>query len=691
MEDFLGYNLKSTNIVKRLIDNVKKYGTKTAYIFLKDGENDQQKYSYEELDWTARLIGSYLQEIGAVGQRVILLYPSGLEYIGAFFGCLYAGAIAVPAYPPDPFRLEISLKRFISILKDAMPSAALTTSSNISMLKQFISKYPEFKKIHWIATDNIPGHKSLYWQYPDINSDTIAYLQYTSGSTGSPKGVIISHGNTVANLSLGNYLNNFSSETRVAGWVPLYHDLGLIAYVMGTVYNGSQCIFMSPFHFLQKPIRWLKAITRFQTSHNAAPPFGYELCVKKSTIQERKNIDIKCWKVAGIGAETIRYEVIKQFADTFSLNGFSINSFYPTYGMAESVLYVSGGYNEIYNNIKFNALSNGLIIQANKDDQSNVKKIICCGYTNNYHQIIIVDPKAKQKLKDKKVGEIWITGPSVAKGYFNRQKETSTTFNAYLSDNSDVSYLRTGDLGFINNGKLFITGRLKDIIIIRGKNYYPQDIEQTVEICHPDLRKGCCAVFSIEEKNEEHLIILQELKKNINHINENEIIYKIREHVSNEHYLNVFAIGLLKAGTIVKTSSGKIQRNTCKKKYLEKKITFVKLWELNNEKKQKFLFTKFNKTNNIDNNTKITKSIIQWLTNYISDMSQINEKNIDIYKSIYDYGVDSIMIAQILSDLEQWLGVIIEDSFFEDYQTIERIAKKLAGQVIGGKNIENFY
>jgi len=557
---------------------------KRLYTFLANGETEDGYLTYKELDLRARAVGAYLQSLNLQGERALLLYPAGLDYIVAFMGCLYAGVIAVPAYPP---RLNRNLLRLQNIAQDSKAQAILTTSSIISKFEPLIAQTPGLSEVQWLITDNINTAIASRWLEPSITEDTLAFLQYTSGSVGTPKGVMVSHGNVLNNEKMIQTAFELHENSVSVGWLPIYHDMGLMANVLQTIYSGSSYIFMSPVDFLQKPYRWLKAISDYKGTFCGGPNFAYELCINKITEEQKKTLDLTSWKVAFNGAEPVRYETIEQFAAAFAPVGFSREAIYPCYGMAETTLMISGGaVSEPFVYTMFNAQDLEKNIVSIGDNHEKDRVLVGCGHTWLDHKLVITDPETLVRCSPDKVGEIWVSGPSIAQGYWNKPEITKNVFQAYLADSGEGPFLRTGDLGFIHDGELFVTGRLKDLIIIRGTNHYPQDIELTVEQCHKAIRPGCCAAFSIDIDGEERLGIVAEIERRYRpRVNNNQTDIDRREHGQNKivediytaikksvfesHELQIHEILLLKPGSIPKTSSGKIQRHACRNGLLD--------------------------------------------------------------------------------------------------------------------------
>lgn len=582
-------NIKFSTLVELLSYRAQSQSDKLAFTFLSDGETEKGKFTYKDLDLRARAIAAELQSIKAINERVLLLYPPGEEFIAAFFGCLYAGAVAVPAYPPRPNK---SLSRLQAIASDAEAMAVLTTATVLSNLKGQSTQLSNLKTLRWIATDNIKGGNAGAWEEPKINSETLAFLQYTSGSTGTPKGVMVSHDNLLHNEQMVQQAFEHTANTIFVGWLPLFHDMGLIGNVLQPIYLGIPCIFMSPLAFLQKPIRWLQAISCYKGTTSGGPNFAYDLCLQKIKPEQLASLDLSSWEVAFSGAEPVLAQTLEQFTRYFAPCGFRPEAFYPCYGMAETTLFLSGGFKRakpIIHRIDGAALSQNRVVIAPMNSEDEVRAIVGCGRSWLNQKIAIADPESLTQCQDGQVGEIWVSGASVAQGYWRKQQETQKTFNAYFADTREGPFLRTGDLGYLLDGELFVTGRLKDVIIIRGQNYYPQDIELTAQNSHPALRANCGAAFTVEFKGKERLIIVQEVGRSyIRKLNVSEIVGNILQAVAAEHGLQVYTIVLIKTGSIPKTSSGKIRRHVCRAEFLTGSLNVVEDWSQNPQHKAKF-------------------------------------------------------------------------------------------------------
>ena len=520
-----------------------------AFTFLGDGETETAALTYGELDQHARSIAAAIQQKTNPGDRVLLLYPQGLEYIAAFFGCLYAGTIAVPAYPPRRKRASTRLQ---AIFADCEVGLVMTSFA----IAQALQQTGDLTEVPWLITEELPAGREDDWREPEISSDSLAFIQYTSGSTGLPKGVMLSHGNLIHNERMIQTAFAQTHETIVVGWLPMYHDMGLIGNVLQPVYSGSQCILMSPVHFLQRPLRWLQAISRYKATTSGGPNFAYDLCVRKINAEQASQLDLSTWTVAFNGAEPIRPGTLQRFASHFESSGFRSEAFRPCYGLAEATLLVS--------------MARGPRV-IDDGDHSDAKRLVSSGQTILDQRIAIVDPETSTERAPGETGEIWVSSKSVAQGYWNQPDETERVFRARLAESGDGPFLRTEDLGLMMDGELYVTGRLKDLIIIRGRNHYPQDVEQTVEESHPALRPGCGAAFSVDAADEERLVVVQELDRNRDS-DADAAIRAICDAVAERHELEFYAVVLIGAGTLPKTTSGKVQRRACKQLFVEDRL-----------------------------------------------------------------------------------------------------------------------
>jgi len=586
MSTFFTYSTDTGYEVSTLVDllayRAQHQSEQMAYSFLQNGGAEVRKLTYKELDRLAQAIAVKLQSLDATGGRALLLYSPSLEFIAAFFGCLYAGVVAVPAYPPRPNQ---NIARLQAITADARARVVLTSVALRDNLKNRFARSLDLGQLHWLATDELTYDFAEAWYPPQVNGDTLALLQYTSGSTGNPKGVTISHSNLLYNSAVIQKGFEDTPGSRGVSWLPPYHDMGLIGGILQPLYVGAPMWLMSPIDFLQKPFRWLQAISRYKATTSGGPNFAYELCLQKTSPEQRATLDLSSWEVAFTGAEPVRAQTLEQFAAAFE-------AFYPCYGMAETTLMISGGLKTalpVVRKLESAAFEQNRVVEVT-DEWETVRTVVGCGRSSMDHKIVIVDPESMTLCHEGHVGEIWVSGSSVAQGYWNRAEETRQTFQAYLVDTGEGPFLRTGDLGFLLNGELFVTGRLKDVIIIRGQNHYPQDIEMTVSRSHPALRPNYGAAFAIEFKGSERLVIVQEVERSyLRKLDVKEVVSSVKQAVVAEHGLEIYAAVLVKTGSIPQTSSGKIRRHACRAEFISGSLNIVDDWSENPQGTSKFI------------------------------------------------------------------------------------------------------
>lgn len=573
---FAPYPTPTKNIVDCLRFWTEHLPTAEAFRFLGEGEADEISWTFADVDRRARAVAAQLQSLGMRGQRALLLYPPGLDFVAGFYGCLYAGVTAIPAYPP---RRNRNTNRIQAISDDAAAKAALTVHDVTDRLSGLIEEAPHLRDLNWVATDQIPLDLADQWKPPRIHRETLAVLQYTSGSTGTPKGVMLVHRNLLHNAALITYGFELTRSGSGVSWLPTYHDMGLVGGVLYNVFFGRPCVLMSPMAFLQKPIRWLRAISRFRATISGGPNFAYDLCTQKVTDDQLEGLDLSSWDVAFNGAEPIRAATLEKFAERFGPVGFRREALYPCYGMAETTLLVTGRDKSrpaVIRSFEGKALDEHRI-EAVADDHPGARKLIGCGRVLPEEQVRIVDPVTYRQLPEDRVGEIWVDSPSVGLGYWNKPEDTQETFQAKLADSTSGTYLRTGDLGFLNAGELFVTGRLKDLIIVRGVNRYPQDIELTVEQCSNLIQAGAVGAFAVDMRERERLIVVCEVERT-RRKDWSDVIQTVRRAVTAEHELPPDGVLLVRFGSIPKTSSGKIQRHACRKCFLDGSLQVIAQW-----------------------------------------------------------------------------------------------------------------
>ncbi|KVE29287.1 hypothetical protein WS67_05375 [Burkholderia singularis] len=544
-----------------------------AYVFVDESGAEQQALTFAELDALAGKLAVRLAGAAPSGERALLAFPPGLEFIVAFFACLKAGLIAVPIMPPKQTRMRDATR---SIVLDCAPALCLSTEKLAASLTQVLTDTAvSSPAVMTVELDEVraaqrPEPCAVSFLQP-ITRESLAFLQYTSGSTSSPKGVQVSHGNLLANLQM--ILETFRNDrhSTYVSWVPLYHDMGLILNVLQALYAGALCVLLAPVAFMQRPLAWIRAIDRYRAQIAGAPNFAFDLCVERLKKDALDGVDLSCWRVAFNGAEPVRADTLDNFAKAFEPFGFRRESLYPCYGMAEATLLISGGMpgsGAVTRPVSAAALSDGRVLPPRSADDT--KRLVGCGRVLRAEEIAIVDPVVFTRVEQNRTGEIWVRGPHVSRGYWNRPDANVHTFDAHIHGEARGRWLRTGDLGCVDSaGELYITGRLKDLVIIRGVNHYPQDIELTVERSHPALRTHCNAAFSVMLDQQEVLVVVQEVERTWrNNLDFDELIGDIRQALVQQHELFAHDIALIRPGTIPKTTSGKIRRALTKELWL---------------------------------------------------------------------------------------------------------------------------
>jgi acyl-CoA synthetase (AMP-forming)/AMP-acid ligase II len=560
-----------SSLVTLLATRAKTQPDERAYIFLSDRGEAEAAITFRGLYDAAQVVAARLTVIAGPGDRALLVFPPGLEFMVAFFGCLMARVIAVPMMMP---RRQSARDSSAAIMANCEPAVALTTAA-FATRKDLHERFSR-EQLQWLPVDLTPvGPQAAGWPEPEPHD--IAFLQYTSGSTSDPKGVAVSHANLLANLEMIRRSLGTTRQSTYVNWVPLYHDMGLILNALEALYVGALCVLMAPNGFMQRPLNWLHAIGQYRAEVGCSPNFGYDLCVSRYRADQMQGVDLSAWKVALNGAEPVQAATIKRFIETFAGHGFDPAAAFPAYGMAEATLLISGG-SRGAGHVTRTVSQSGL--QAHRVDipldPADAQTLVGCGRALINERIAIVEPDNGTRLPPDQVGEIWVSGPNVARTYWRNPEATAAGLNARIeADDDGANWLRTGDLGFLDaSGELFITGRIKDLLIIRGINHYPQDIEHTVQGLHPAFRQNCGAAFSVPDENgEETLVVVQEIERTERHrIDPAEMKGLIREGVTDQHELFARHIVLIRPGALPKTTSGKIQRSLARKLWLERRF-----------------------------------------------------------------------------------------------------------------------
>lgn len=629
-----------------------------AYRFLGHDGETLEEWSRGEADRRAREIAACLQAAGLRGERILLVFDPGLEFVSAFLGCLYAGATAVPLYPPDPYRLERTLIRLRHVAQDACAKGCLTTSTWEGTLGRLRTRQGE--PIRTWTVDQLPASRNA-WDGRPSPDEQLAFLQYTSGSTGEPKGVMISHGNLRRHLRQIHQLVD-QEDAVIVSWLPVYHDMGLIAGVLQPWFSGRLSVLMSPLSFFQRPIRWLKAMERHRATTTVAPDFAYDLCARKTKEAERADLDLSRWTIAMNGSEPIRESTMERFTAAFAPAGFRREVFLPCYGLAEGTLMVTGAppaRGPVLRTMPHSPSTVGIPGAA-----TSIRRAAGSGQVLDGWEIAIVDPHAHHPLGHGAVGEVWIRGASAARGYWNQPRLSQLTFQAYTAAGHGP-YLRTGDLGFFEDGELFITGRLKELLIVRGKNHSPHEVELTIEQSHPWLKPHSGAVFAVDNGDGERVIAVQEVRRP-RHVNLDEVLTAIAAEVMREHHWAPHEIVLIEAGTLPKTTSGKIQRLLCRELYLQGGLRIVRQW-----KPQPSQDTVPRSANYVAPRNEVEA----WLVEVWQEM--LGVERVGIHDHFLDLGGHSVLAAQMAHRLEHCLKDPISLRELFDAPTVALLAERI--------------
>lgn len=563
-----------------LIGKLREFSEKTPELLIyRFIVNDKQvsELTFSELYQKSSAVASYLLQSGVEkNDRVLLSLPQSLDYLIAYFGCLLIKAIAIPLYPANK---SSDFERIVSIVSDAEVKHIIIDKNSLAKLDEFSLVDPSLRQTLMLDIDDMIAENLSNFTFDIIDDQQIAFLQYTSGSTGAPKGVIVNHANLKANFDMMQTGMQIYENSKLVSWLPLYHDMGLIGKALLPVYAQAELTLMTPLRFVKRPFSWLEAISKYSGTHSHAPNFAYQMCVNETRFRAVPDIDLSSWRVALNGAEPVRASTVREFIDTFRHYGFNPRAYYPAYGMAEATLYISGG--SVLSGPKFEALDKEKFKNEFKAihllESNNIIEFVVCGKPWLDEKILIVDPVTHQTKNNYEIGEIWLTGSHIAQGYWNKPEVNKETFNINTVEGCGPCF-RTGDLGYLTaEGEIVLTGRLKDLIIIRGKNYAPQDLEKSVESCSDSIKPNFALAFSYDNENKEKLIIAVEIRDAISAQDIELLKIKIKEKLSMEHELLPDEIVFVARGAIPKTTSGKLQRQLCKKLYLNDELPLMQL------------------------------------------------------------------------------------------------------------------
>ncbi len=614
--------------------------------------------TFASLRARARATAAYLSPYVTPGDRVVLLVPAGLDYVAAFFGCLYAGAVAVPAYPPNPRRADPRVSRIVT---DCGARVALASDALMSRLDSWLTLSPELASLRWVDAAAAAQEDPAAWRLPRADADALAMLQYTSGSTGDPRGVMLSHANLLHNSAVIHRVSAHRAGDNGVFWLPPFHDMGLIGGILQPMYAGLSAALMAPATFLQRPAAWLEAMSRYRATTSGAPNFAYDLCVERISEEERARLDLSAWRTSFNGAEPIRADTLARFAAAFASCGLRADVVMPCYGLAEGTLMVSGGPPQ---RLPSTIVADRRGLEAGSIrsplEQADSMTLVASGQPVAEQQVVIVDPDSGARCADGQIGEIWVAGASVARGYWERPLETAATFDAGVHG-FKKSFLRTGDLGALVDGQLVVTGRLKDLVILDGRNYYPHDIELAAERSHASLRAGFSAAFSVATDGRERLVLVLEVIRHHKSAGDDGLFQSVRSELASAVGVVPDEIVLIRQNSIPKTSSGKIQRRACRAAFLEGSLEMLGRWKAPRAV-----------------SAPVEHAIVAFMLDWVREELQVDPARLDPRTPLRDLGLDSVAATRLLVALEGRLGRRIDSALLWQHPDVGSLGRYLA-------------
>lgn len=673
------YLIEKIGHSKTLIDALRQHAASKpqefAYGLVSSSGNLETSLTYGDLLERSNAIASSLQQICSPGDRAILLFQGGPDFICAFLGCLIAGVIAVPGYPvrepTSADRPGRNFDRLAAVIEDARPKVALSNQSVVERRTELGAASSAFAALQWLAIEQAMANRVP--AFLSAVSGATAFLQYTSGSTSTPKGVMVSHANLLALFADMDASCEHDRSSVMVTWIPVYHDMGLIYGTLLPLYFGFPIYALLPAAVLQQPSRWLQAISRFRGTHSAAPNFAFELCVQRISDAVKAELDLSSWQICINGAETVRRKTLQRFSEAFAGCGMAEDVIRPGYGLAECTLKVSS--------VAKKRPAGHVWLDAGACEQGRVVPLAAtaagpaarsfqsCGWTHINADIRIVDPSTMEECAGDAIGEIWVRSQSVAQGYWNQPALSMATMQARLAT-GEGPFLRTGDLGFILEHELYVAGRVKDLIIIRGRNLYPQDIEATVEATHRSVRLGRCCAFAIELDDGEGLVLIAEIERTERHgFDADSAFGEIREAIAREHEVQLYDAVFVRTGTFPLTSSGKVQRQSARAEYIAGKLEVVARLRPLAAAEQIIL------------KEPLQERIVvlrELLTDFISDRLKIPPDQIASGASFNALGLDSLALLEMTGFLEQRVSRDLPATIVLDHPDIERLSRYLS-------------
>lgn len=652
-----------TTILDNMLRNATADPDATAFLYLANGEEETGELTNIALATRALGIAKMLTRITQPGDRVLLCFQPGLDFISALYGCFAARVIAVLSYPPRP-RLNV-LKQLLGLANDCDTRLVLTTEDMGDKLKSWMERFIGPHPLDIRAIDHLAPAPLTF---APTDPEDVAFLQYTSGSTGAPKGVMITHRQLMANMAMITTVSGQTSADRGVLWLPPYHDMGLIGGILLPVHLGCRVTLMPPASFIQQPLRWLRALDKYRGTLTGGPNFGYQLCVDRIRDEDVKRLDLSSVRAAFNGAEPIRESTVEAFARKFGVANFRRKAFLPCYGMAESTLIISGGHGEL----KY----------MDPGGHTGGQRVASCGPPAPEVTVLSVDPQTHERMPDGEVGELWVASPSVARGYWGQPDKSEAQLRARLLEDSRT-FLRTGDLGFLVEDRVFVTGREKDLLIVRGRNLYPQDLESVAEESHTAIRPCRSAAFGLQDDGEEQIVLALELEREaLFDLDASAVIRSIRTAVSEVFDVVLHAVVLLRPGSIPLTTSGKVRRSDCRGRFLADTLEVVesdtRAPKRPTEPSEAQLPSPLSSEDNAGSHREFATRIESWFLGRLGSETGERYDETHVDREFSDFGIDSLQQGTISGELSDLLGLQLPASFMTEHSTPQRAARHLA-------------